>query len=45
MPEELEMYKVKHSKSMQLPISNKNVEAWRDEARATDTADFDPKLI
>ena len=30
---------------MQLPLTNKNVEVWRDDARVIDTADFDPKFI
>ena len=39
------MYKEKHNRKMQLPITNQNVYAWRDDERAIDTADFDPKLI
>lgn len=41
------MYEEKHSKPMQLPISNANVYLWRDEQRAIDGigADFDPKFI
>ena len=30
---------------MTLPITNTNVSAWRDDARAIDTADFDPQFI
>ena len=47
LPDELEMYRDKHSKPMQLPINNANVSQWRDEQRAIDGlgADFDPKLI
>jgi hypothetical protein len=45
LPDELEMYQEKHSKPMQLPISNKNVSAWRDETRAIDSADFDPTFL
>lgn len=44
-PEELEMYKEKHSKPMTLPITNQNVYLWRDDKRAIDAADFDPKFI
>ena len=45
LPDELEMYQQKHSKPMQLPINNTNVSQWRDESRAIDTADFDPKFL
>ncbi len=45
LPDELEMYQEKHSKPMQLPATNANVSAWRDDARAIDTADFDPKFL
>lgn len=45
LPDELEMYQEKHSKPMQLPITNKNVSAWRDETRAIDSADFDPAFL
>lgn len=45
LPEELEMYKEKHSKPMQLPFNNANVTAWRDDAKAIDSADFDPELL
>ena len=34
LPEELDMYKVKHDVPMQLPISNENVYKWRDERTA-----------
>lgn len=30
---------------MQLPISNKNAELWRDDKRAIDNVDFDPAMI
>jgi len=39
------MYKEKHSKPMQLPFNNENARQWRDEARATDSADFDPDFL
>jgi hypothetical protein len=39
------MYQEKHSKPMQLPVTNKNVSAWRDESRAIDSADFDPAFL
>jgi len=39
------MYKEKHSKPMRLPITNANVYEWRDDTRAVDTADFDPKIL
>lgn len=45
LPDELEMYEEKHSKPMTLPITNANVSAWRDDARAIDTADFDPQFL
>lgn len=45
LPDELDMYKEKHSVQMQLPISNTNVSKWRDDEQAIDTADFDPKFI
>lgn len=45
LPDELEMYKEKHSKPMQLPITNENVSKWRDDDRAIDSADFDPQLL
>jgi len=45
MPEELEMYKEKHSKPMQLPFNNANVTAWRDDPLAIDSADFDPEFL
>ena len=45
LPDELEMYQEKHAKPMQLPVTNKNVSAWRDDARAIDTADFDPAFL
>ena len=45
LPEELEMYKEKHSVPMKLPFNNANVTSWRDEARAIDSADFDPEFL
>lgn len=45
LPEELEMYKEKHSVPMQLPFNNENVAKWRDEPAAIDSADFDPDFI
>lgn len=45
LPDELEMYKEKHSVPMQLPFNNANATAWRDEARAIDSADFDPEFL
>ena len=45
LPEELELYQIKHDKPMQLPITNANVSAWRDEPLVTDSADFDAKFI
>ncbi len=45
MPEELDMYKEKHSKPMTLPITNTNVSEWRDDKLAADSADFDQRLI
>lgn len=45
LPEELEMYKEKHSVPQQLPFNNQNATAWRDEARAIDSADFDPDFL
>ena len=45
LPDELEFYQEKHNKPMTLPINNQNVQAWRDDQKAFQTADFDPKLI
>lgn len=47
LPDELEYWKEKHSKPMQLPINNTNVSQWRDEIRSIDGpgADFDPKFL
>jgi hypothetical protein len=45
LPEELEMYKEKHNVPMQLPYTNENVTAWRDEPLAIATADFDPEFL
>lgn len=30
---------------MQLPFTNENMRAWRDEPLARDTADFDPDFL
>ena len=45
LPEELEMYAEKHDVPMQLPINNENVRAWRDDAKADESADFDPEFL
>lgn len=45
LPEELELFQEKHNKPMTLPINNTNVAEWRDDARAIDTADFDPQFL
>ena len=45
LPDELDMYTEKHNKPMQLPVTNANVYLWRDDQRAVDTADFDPKFL
>ncbi len=45
LPEELEMYKEKHSVPMQLPFNNANATAWRDDPLAIDSADFDPEFL
>ena len=45
LPEELELYQIKHDKPMTLPINNANVSAWRDDPLVTDTADFDLKFL
>ena len=45
MPEELEMYEANSKLPMQLPFNNANATAWRDEARAIDSADFDPEFL
>ena len=45
LPEELEMYKEKHSVPMQLPFNDENARLWRDERRANDSADFDPDFL
>lgn len=45
LPDELELWQDKHNKPMTLPITNKNVSAWRDDSRAIDTADFDPQFL
>ena len=45
LPEELEMYKEKHDVPMQLPFNNDNVRAWRDDAKADESADFDPEFL
>ena len=45
LPEELEMYEEKHSVPMKLPFNNENATSWRDEAKAIDSADFDPEFL
>lgn len=45
LPEELEMYQEKHNKPMQLPFNDENARQWRDEAKANDSADFDPDFL
>jgi hypothetical protein len=46
MPEQLEMWKEKHhNKPIYAPFNNANVGKWRDDARALDSADFDPQLL
>jgi hypothetical protein len=45
LPEELEMYQLKHSVPMKLPFNDANVTAWRDESRAIDSADFNPEQL
>jgi hypothetical protein len=45
LPDELEFWEEKHNKPMTLPINNTNVSLWRDDARAIDTADFDPQFL
>ena len=45
LPEELEMYQEKGKIPMQLPFNDENARAWRDEARANDSADFDPEFL
>ena len=39
------MYEEKHSVPMKLPFNNENASAWRDEAKAIDSADFDPEFL
>ena len=39
------MYEEKHNKPMQLPFNDENARQWRDEAKATDDADFDPDFL
>lgn len=45
LPDELEMYKEKSSKPMQLPFTDENVTAWRDEPLAIESADFNPQQL
>ena len=44
-PEQLETWKEKHELPLYAPFTNENVSKWRDDARATDSADFDPALL
>jgi len=45
LPDELEMYREKNNKPMQLPFNNENAAAWRDEPLAISSADFDPEFL
>ena len=46
MPEQLEMWQEKHTGTfIQAPYTNANVQKWRDDPRAIDSADFDPQLL
>ena len=45
MPEQLESWKEKHELPLYAPFNNANVRAWRDDAKAIDSADFDPALL
>ena len=45
LPAELEMYKEKHDRPMQLPFNDENARLWRDEPKAVDSADFDPDFL
>ena len=45
MPEQLEAWKEKHELPITLPVTNATVSAWRDDARAIDSADFDPAQL
>jgi len=46
MPEQLEAWKEKHDNTyIQIPLNNANVSKWRDDPRAIDSADFDPKKL
>ena len=45
MPEQLEMWQEKHNKPIQAPFNNANVQKWRDDPRAIESADFDPALL
>lgn len=45
MPEQLEMWKEKHEIPIYAPFNNANVAKWRDDAKAIDSADFDPALL
>lgn len=39
------MYQERDAVPMQLPFNNANATAWRDEAKASDSADFDPDFL
>lgn len=43
--ETLDYWREKHDRPMTLPITNANVQKWRDEPRAIESADFDPAAI
>lgn len=45
MPEQLEMWKEKHDTTLYGIANNANVQAWRDDPRFNDSADFDPALL
>ena len=45
LPEQLEAWKEKHEGAIKAPFNNQNIAGWRDEPRATDSADFDPALL
>lgn len=44
-PEQLETWEEKHKMPIYAPFNNANVAKWRDDAKAIDSADFDPALL
>lgn len=42
---QLDQWEEKHSVPMQLPFTNENVQRWRDEPQAINSADFDPLAL